>query len=66
MCQVGPRWRPNREIAWHTERLQHHVRIMYGARIVSVLLCRHSNKNDSTGSESGSIDVENFWMINCF
>ena len=28
MCLAGPRWRPNREIAWHTERLLpvHHVR----------------------------------------
>ena len=26
MCQAGPRWRPNCEIAWHTERLLHHER----------------------------------------
>ena len=26
MCQAGPRSRPNREIAWHTERLLLHVR----------------------------------------
>ena len=26
MCQAGPRWRPHRQIAWHTERLLHHVR----------------------------------------
>ena len=26
MCQAGPRWRPNREIAWHTERLPRGVR----------------------------------------
>ena len=26
MCQAGPRGRPNREIAWHTERLLLHVR----------------------------------------
>ena len=26
MCQAGPRWRPNREIAWHTERLLHFER----------------------------------------
>ena len=26
MCQAGSRWRPNREIAWHTERLILHVR----------------------------------------
>ena len=25
MCQVGPRWRPNHEIAWHTEWLLLHV-----------------------------------------
>ena len=25
MCQAGPRWRPNREIAWHIERLLLHV-----------------------------------------
>ena len=26
MCQAGPRWRPNREIAWRTERLRLYVR----------------------------------------
>ena len=27
VCQAGPRWRPNREIAWHTERLL--LRVQY-------------------------------------
>ena len=26
MCQAGPRWHPNHEIAWHIERLLLHVR----------------------------------------
>ena len=26
VCQAGPRWRPNREIAWHTEWLLIRVR----------------------------------------
>ena len=26
VCQAGPRWRPNREIAWHTEWLLFRVR----------------------------------------
>ena len=25
MCQAGPRWRPNREIAWRTKQLLLHV-----------------------------------------
>ena len=36
MCQAGPRWRPNHEIVWHTERLLLHVR----TQLVSVLLRR--------------------------
>ena len=26
MCQAGPRWRRNRKIPWHSERLLHRVR----------------------------------------
>ena len=35
MCQAGPRWRPNREIAWHTERLILHVRYTNSKRSLS-------------------------------
>ena len=35
MCQAGPRRRPNREIAWHTERLLLHVRYTNSKRLRS-------------------------------
>ena len=43
MCQAGPRWRLNREIAWHTEQLLHHV--------------RYTNSKRSPSSTAINIDV---------
>ena len=47
MCQAGPRWRPNCEIAWHTERLLHHVR----------------STNSKRSPSSNAIKCISFWQM---
>ena len=45
MCQAGPRWRPNREIAWYTEGLLPHVRYT------------NSKRSPSSNAISSHVDI---------
>ena len=64
MCQAGPRWRPNREIAKHTERLLLRVRYTISER-------SHSNSSESSSpwekrlkqgcQPPTSSNIENWW-----